>query len=1416
MNPHPSPSPTRFLQRLTAESGLTHSQIQIWTAQKVHPHSPFCNMAFALVIHGPIDVGTFHAAWSRVVAQSDVLRTCVREVENVPRRRELDPTALATEYCDLSVHADAVAAFKRWAVARCSACLPLEHRLVDSVIVKLSDTTYGWYLNQHHLITDAASTVLLFKAVAGAYQAVLAGQPSPPLAAPGYYDVAETVFRDSEAARQAAASHWSRKNSGGRRRIPIYGKPGDPERTESVRLEYELTDEESRLLRETSEAPEFQSMFADVSRYAVFATVLSALLYRTSGQTMLSFDSPAGNRYTRAAKRSLGCFIEMFPLDVEFVEGDTFRSLGARCLEEIRGLLANVAPGVSAPDRATASNVVLNYFPQSFGTFAGHRIQAEWIHSGHIDGVYDLKVQVHDYSGTGRYIVQFDLSDHTFTAYDQARLAEHFKQLLRAMLSNLDAKVAGVDLLTPQERERTIVAYNRSDDRPVPEGTVLDRIAHHAVTCPQCVAIRDGSVEMTYGDLWHRTGRIARNLKRRGAAPEACVAVLMPRSIDAVVALLSVLRSGAAYVPIDPYYPPKRVERILADSGASLVITSPDFGAAGANGRATVVPCSSLLGPADEATTDLCSPRSNDLAYVIYTSGSTGQPKGVEIEHAGLIDYLVWAESQYVRGGRLTYPLFTSLSFDLTLTSLFLPLMTGGQLVVYGQRDRELDSSVIDVIQENVADFIKLTPSHLSLLKQLDLTQSRLSRIVVGGEDLKHGLAQAISSQFSHPVELYNEYGPTECVVGCMIHRFDPAETAASGLSVPIGVPADHVKLYLLNEEFQPVPEGTPGELFIARNGLARGYRHDRSKTEQSFIPNPFQEGGRLYRTGDRARFSSEGIMTFLGRVDSQVKIAGHRIELGEIEAALLRHPRVRNAFVTTSSPGALPRKKPHAILCRECGLSSDYPNVAFGEDGLCSVCSGFKAIRKKVAGYFGTPDELKAIFEASRRSRNPRYDCMMFFSGGKDSTYALCTLVDLGLKVYAFTLDNGYLSEQAKANIRRVTEALGVNHEFATTPAMNEIFRDSLIRFSNVCNGCFKALYTLGINRAHALGIPIIVTGLSRGQLFETRLTTDLFRDGKFRPEDVDAAVLEARKRYHRTSDAVSRCLDVSLVQKDATFNEIEFVDFYRYWETSLEEIYRYLAARVPWLRPSDTGRSTNCRVNDVGIYIHQKERGFHNYALPYSWDVRLGHKQREQALRELEDQFDLLEVRRMLRQIGYDEDRLASEARTELVAYYEAQEDLDPAALGRHLDQWLPPPMRPRHFVRVDRMPLTPHGKIDAAALPPPHEIDGSPGPEEAATAPRTPVEEQVALLWARTLRRRSVGRHDNFFGLGGGSLNAMEISLQLGKDFEIDLPLQTIFRFPTVAQLSAEIEKLIRQEIEGLTDEAAAQWLEESQSR
>jgi acyl-CoA synthetase (AMP-forming)/AMP-acid ligase II/acyl carrier protein len=706
----------------------------------------------------------------------------------------------------------------------------------------------------------------------------------------------------------------------------------------------------------------------------------------------------------------------------------------------------------------------------------------------------------------------------------------------------------------------------------------------------------------------------------------------------------------------------------------------------------------------------------------------------------------------------------------------------------------------MDVVRANVVDFIKLTPSHLSLLVRMGLEESRIRRMVVGGENLATHLAAAVSHQLHDEVELYNEYGPTETVVGCVVHRYDSAlDTAAS---VPIGAPIDHTRIAVLNDALQPVPEGAPGELWISRIGMARGYHNLEALTEQSFVSLPQRPNERWYRTGDRVRMVDSAKLEFLGRLDRQLKVSGFRVEPAEIESALLAIPGIQQSAV-------IARRRSVATLaataevhhCIRCGLPSNYPRAVFDEHGLCSICRSYESIKDYAEAYFKTPEELSAIFEKSARQHQPEYDCLMLYSGGKDSTYALCRLVEMGLSVYAFTLDNGFISDSAKENVRRVTDLLGVPVEFATTPAMNAIFNDSLMRFSNVCNGCFKTIYTLSMTRAREIGIPIIVTGLSRGQMFETRLTEEMFRDGRRTPEEIDAAVLEARKVYHRVADGVSRALDVGVFQDDRIFEQIRFVDFYRYVDVGLDEVYAYLRDRVPWVRPEDTGRSTNCLINDVGIYVHMKERGFHNYALPYSWDVRLGHKDRNAALEELDDEIDVGYVRETLEALGYDEERLtAGVDQTALHGFYVASEDLTEAEVRHQLGRRLPPQLIPLHLKRLDSLPLTASGKVDDDALS--RESQGAQSTIDYR-APEGPVAEYLAGLWQQELGAERVGADDSFFELGGTSLIAMEVMLRLCREFDIDLPLATLFSHPRLGDLARVAEDRILADVADLSD-------------
>ncbi|HWC73022.1 MAG TPA: phosphopantetheine-binding protein, partial [Gemmatimonadales bacterium] len=486
-------------------------------------------------------------------------------------------------------------------------------------------------------------------------------------------------------------------------------------------------------------------------------------------------------------------------------------------------------------------------------------------------------------------------------------------------------------------------------------------------------------------------------------------------------------------------------------------------------------------------------------------------------------------------------------------------------------------------------------------------------------------------------------------------------------------------------------------------------------------------------------------------------------------------------------------------IYCTRCGLASNVPGTSYDAAGVCNVCRGFDEYVEKAQGYFKSRQALEALVAEMKAKRTAAYDCLVLLSGGKDSTYMLYQLCDLGVQPLVFTLDNGFISESAKTNIRRVVESLGVDHVWGSTPHMNEIFVDSLQRFANVCNGCFKTIYTLATNLAHEKGIRYIVTGLSRGQFFETRLTEEVFKREDFDVAQLDDFVLEARKAYHRRQDAVSCHLEVDIFRDDGVFQDIQFVDFYRYWSAPLAEMHAYLRQRTPWIRPSDTGRSTNCLINDVGIYVHKKQRGYHNYSLPYSWDVRLGQKTREEAMAELEDEIDEERVQQIMRQIGYTEPAQPSETTIRrLAAYYVSDTPLAAAELRAHLAPWLPEFMLPAHFVRLERLPLTANGKVDRQALPllyqeSVHSSHAIGGATEGA-GPRTETETALAAIWRELLALDQIGIHDDFFDLGGQSLLAAKVLSRIRDAFGVDLPLRNLFEQPTIAGLADIIDQLV----------------------
>ena len=486
------------------------------------------------------------------------------------------------------------------------------------------------------------------------------------------------------------------------------------------------------------------------------------------------------------------------------------------------------------------------------------------------------------------------------------RLASYFHNFLDGAVRAPESPVAELPLLGKGEFDQLVAEADDLNSLVHQHDCFHDLFARQVDRTPSLIAVTFKGKDVTYTELNERANKVAQHLRAMGVTPNATVAILLSRGVELVIAILAVLKAGAAYVPLDPSYPVDRLKFMIEDSGPDAVLTDED--------RLNFLPDTPAKVVCIDRDWELIAQRGGnepekhaspgDLAYIIYTSGSTGRPKGVGVTHRGLVNYLHWAAAAYAVVEGCSSPVHSPIGFDLTITSLLLPLVVGGRVILVPD-DESIDGLVAILEAEPPVSLLKLTPSHLKLLgKRLSAgaTEKMLGTVmVVGGENLSTDKLLPWRGHMPR-VRIFNEYGPTETVVGCSVYELRPGDFKNE--SVPIGRPISNTQIYLLDRNLGPRPFGAPGEIYIGGAGLAIGYINRSDLTAACFVPNPFSSrpGDRLYRTGDRARYLEDGNLEFLGRADNQVKIRGFRIELGEIEEALRGLQCVDDAAVIADS----------------------------------------------------------------------------------------------------------------------------------------------------------------------------------------------------------------------------------------------------------------------------------------------------------------------------------------------------------------------------------------------------------------------------------------------------------------------------------------------------------------------------------
>lgn len=495
--------------------------------------------------------------------------------------------------------------------------------------------------------------------------------------------------------------------------------------------------------------------------------------------------------------------------------------------------------------------------------------------------------------------IEFSIAGEIYDTIDFQLFETHLLYIINQILDHDHEELESLCIVDAAGREELLYKFNNTVSPYTKDATIVSMFEAQASKTADHVALISEGKSLNYKELDERSSRIARYLQQEmGLVRGDLVGLMLEREIQLLPFLLGIMKAGGTYVPIDPHYPQDRINRIISGAGLKLIITRGGYASLPLSSDTRLLD----LEESEEALDhekysgpfkSLC--RSTDLAYVLYTSGSTGHPKGVMISHQSLVNYISWAVLSYGCGPETVFPLYSSISFDLTVTSIFSPLVSGGSMVIYKEEEHVL--MIEKVFQENKATIIKLTPSHLRAISSStlrdSLSASLIRKFIIGGEDLSIEIARDLYNQYGGEVELYNEYGPTEATVGCMIYKFSPED---SGFSVPIGRPINNTQIYVLDSRLMPVPRGVSGEIYISGDGLAHGYLHQEELSKERFIVNPFIEGAKMYRTGDRAMMNSSGQLIFQGRLDDQVKIRGFRIEPGEIESQLQKIPGIREA----------------------------------------------------------------------------------------------------------------------------------------------------------------------------------------------------------------------------------------------------------------------------------------------------------------------------------------------------------------------------------------------------------------------------------------------------------------------------------------------------------------------------------------
>ncbi len=892
-----------------SEAPLSFAQERLWFLDRLEGGSAVYNIPMIFILRGGLEPAALAAALDAVARRHEVLRAVFAEAGGVPVQR-IEPFApRPLPLVNVSIRAEEAGRVES-ALAR----MPFDLArgpLMRSVLLRLGGEEHRLFLCFHHAVFDGWSADVLTRELAAAYRVFSEGRALdlPPLPVQ-YPDHAIRQRRRLTGEVLERELGWWRERLAGA--ATVLDLPAD--RPRPARRSFRGVHHRDVIPADVAARLGSLGRAAGASLFMVLLAGWQALLSRLAdvpGAGDLLTGTPIANRRSVEIEGLIGLFVNTLALRADLSDSPSFEAH----LERTRGFLLGAFEHQElpferlvedlAPERDLSRSPLIQTLLIFGGPAAGPagkpvEMAPDLVLEQRGMGTGTAKMDVSLFLGEtadGGLDVTWEGAADLFDAATLARFSGWFKTLLSGAVAAPDAEVAGLPLLGEAERSR-LAAWGGSPPARTPP-SILERFASWAARLGDAPAVVGEGTSISWRELDARSAHLARRLRRLGAGPEARVAVCLDRSPGMVVAILGVMRSGAAYVPLDPDQPAGRRRRILEDAGALALVTAGEL-AMDLDGMPRVR-LESVRAEVDGGIVE--RPEPSSLAYVLYTSGSTGEPKGVGVEHRHLASYVDAVLERLQVPPRSSFAVVTTFAADLGHTSVFGALASGGTLHVVA---RELSADPVRLalrFEARPVDVLKIVPSHLAALLAAAPRPERVlprKRLVVGGEACSWDLVRRVR-EIAPDCRIVNHYGPTETTVGVLTYGVVDWEGGAEGEKVPLGRPLRGTTVRLLDRGMRPVPPGLPGELWIGGAQVARGYLGRLGRpdlTAERFLPDPDSTGGRLYRTGDRARWLSSGVLEFLGRADDQVKIRGHRVEPGEIAAVLARHPGVREAAV--------------------------------------------------------------------------------------------------------------------------------------------------------------------------------------------------------------------------------------------------------------------------------------------------------------------------------------------------------------------------------------------------------------------------------------------------------------------------------------------------------------------------------------